>query len=220
MATDAQQNFVGPTGSFSGSDIRVAFSMPAASGKAPLVQLMNNVQTISYSIFREKSPVRALGFVGEKGRSRGARTIAGSIVFTVFDRHVIFDMLRKQSGDANTNSITTENYSDLSYVMIDQMPPFDIIISFANEAGFVSEMVIFGVEFSAEGQVMSIDDLLTENTVQYTASHISLMRPGGYVSAAEAQADGRAAKTFSSIMNSAGSASLRKLVEKTRNPFR
>jgi hypothetical protein len=204
--------------SYAGTDIRAMISMPAADGLDPVLRTLGNLQTISYSIFREKYPVRALGHVGEKGRTRGTRTIAGSMVFTVFDRHVLYDMLRKNPGDMNTNGVMASNYGDLSYVMVDQLPQFDIIIHFANEYGHVSELVIFGVEISAEGQVMSVEDLITENTVQYTATHLALMRPGGYVSAVNRPAN--FVDNFGSIMNKDASSSLQNLIKKTRNPFR
>lgn len=206
--------------SYSGTDIRALVAMPAADGQEPIYKTLANLQTISYSIFREKMPVRALGNVGEKGRTRGPRTIAGSMVFTVFDRHVLFDFMRKTPGDRAVSASTPLQTADMSYVMVDQLPPFDVVIQFANEYGFISEMAIFGIEISAEGQVMSIEDLITENTVQYTASHISIMRPGGYQEITkEIVAGAGYIPTFESIMNS-GSAAIRELAAKTRNIFR
>lgn len=204
--------------SYAGTDIRAMISMPAADGQDPILKVLGNLQTISYSIFREKYPVRALGHVGEKGRTRGTRTIAGSMVFTVFDRHVLYDMLRKSPGDMNTNAVVAPNFSDLAHVMVDQLPQFDIVIHFANEYGYTSELAIFGVEISAEGQVMSVEDLITENTVQYTATHMALMRPGGYISAADR--DAMFSDNFTSIMNKDASSIMQDLIRRTRNPYR
>ena len=204
--------------SFAGTDIRAMVAMPAADGQDPVYKVLGNLQTISYSIFREKFPVRALGCVGERGRTRGNRTIAGSMVFTVFDRHVLFDILRRTPGDVSSNSVTPDNLASLAYVMVDQIPQFDIIIHFANEYGYASELVIFGVEISAEGQVMSVEDLITENTVQYTASHLAVMRPGGYISPVNAPLDYK--DTFRGIMNKEFSPALETLIRKTRNPYR
>ena len=206
--------------SYSGTDIRALIAMPAADGQDPIYRTLANVQTISYSIFREKSPVRALGCVGEKGRTRGPRTIAGSMVFTVFDRHVLYDFMRKTPGDLAVSASSPLQMADLSYVMVDQLPPFDVVIQFANEYGYVSEMAIFGIEISAEGQVMSVEDLITENTLQYTASHVSLMRPGGFVEITKEIAAGVGyIPTFESIMNRKSPA-IRELAAKTRNIFR
>jgi len=214
-----QESIFSPSyNSYAGTDIRAMISMPAANGLDPILKVLPNLQTISYSIFREKYPVRALGHVGEKGRTRGTRTIAGSMVFTVFDRHVLFDMLRRSPGDMNTNAVSAASLADLSYVMVDQLPQFDIIIHFANEYGHASELVIFGAEISAEGQVMSVEDLITENTVQYTATHMALMRPGGYFSAQQSPTEFN--DNFTSLMNKEASPAMEALIRKTRNPYR
>jgi hypothetical protein len=60
--------------------------------------------------------------------------------------------------------------------LLDQLPPVDIIVSFANEYGSVSRMTLYGVEFVNEGQIMSIEDILTENTVSYVARDYDPMR--------------------------------------------
>lgn len=212
--------WAGGYNSYSGADIRATIVMPGSSNEAPIIKTLANLQTISYSIFREKYPVRALGCVGEKNRTRGSRTIAGSMVFTVFDRHVLFDVLKNHPNDLNTNGLTPVGYNDLAYTMIDQLPPFDILIHFANEYGYTSEMVIYGVDISAEGQVMSIEDLITENTVQYTAQHIAIMRPGGYIKAASEAVKAEKNKTFSSILNNPMSPEMVEVVRKTRNIYR
>lgn len=205
--------------SFSGSDIRVSVLMPGVDDAPPISKELGNLQTISYSIFREKSPVRALGFVGERGRTRGSRTIAGSMVFTVFDRHVLYDLLRRHPGDPNTNRVVPKDIADLSYLMVDQIPPFDVIINFANEYGAISQMAILGLDLAAEGQVMSVQDLLTENTVQYTASHLSLMVPGGQIPNSTTSPILDQPRSFRSILNGANSEHLKTAIRKTRNPY-
>lgn len=216
-SSNSSSQFTRSYNSYSGADIRALISMPAEDGEEPITKTLGNLQTISYSIFREKFPVRALGHVGEKGRTRGGRTIAGSMVFTVFDRHVLLDFLRQNPGDRALNSISPSGLADLSHVMVDQIPPFDVVIHFANEYGFASMLVIYGIEISAEGQVMSIEDLITENTLQYTATHMSLMAPDGYINPKERSAP--SPNNFTNIMNRS-SEELQAMIRKTRNPFR
>lgn len=96
----------------------------------------------------------------------GPRSIAGSLVFTVFNKHwmnSIMDQLKDKSVMKNAHFIT------------DELPPFDVTISFANEYGFDSKMAIYGVRIMNEGQVMSINDIYIENTYQYVATDIDLM---------------------------------------------
>ena len=232
--------------SFSGSDIKVMIAVPDGNGGNAIIKEMRNIQTLTYSIFREKGPVRSLGFVGEKGKARGTRTIAGSIVFTVFDRHPLLDLMRANFGDGAPPPGVAEGVNSLAYTLADQLPPFDIILHFANEYGFTAELVLLGVEIMSEGQVQSIQDIITENTVQYTARHMTIMRPGGYLAAfdqaAKDSADDYAyltygpdgeinggrgfigprspKKSFETIMNTTYKGALNQYIQKSHNPFR
>ena len=164
----------------------------------------------------------------QKGRARGTRTIAGSLVFTVFDRHVLWDVMRREHGDNARNSVTQESgYADLEYTLSDQLPPFDIVIHFVNEYGHAAEMVIYGIELSAEGQVMSIQDLITENTMQYTARHMAIMRPGGHKKIKPVVSDQygnpintKESPTFRTLVASTTSAETKRLIALANNPFR
>lgn len=142
---------------------------PAQLYSKPLV--LADIQTLSYSIYREKYPVRTIGMAYPKGFTRGPRTIAGSLIFTMFDRQVLLDVI---------NRIRPDTANDLSTPLIDQLPRFDITITFANEYGAASTMVIYGVELVSEGVTMSIEDLFTENTVSYIAQDMTPMRPDYY----------------------------------------
>lgn len=52
------------------------------------------------------------------------------------------------------------------------MPKFDIICTFVNEAGNVGKMVLYGVDLVHEASVLSIEDIYTEVTYQYVAQDI------------------------------------------------
>jgi hypothetical protein len=84
--------------SFSGADI-IATVTPY--GGRPIV--FAEIQTLSYSIYRPTQPVYALGRINPSGAVRGQRTIAGSLIFIVFDRHVLktvmqsFDFIKDNS---------------------------------------------------------------------------------------------------------------------------
>jgi hypothetical protein len=129
---------------------------------------MGNVSTITYSIFREKAPVRVLGRSHPKGFTAGGRSLAGSMIFVVFDQNPLTDVLQQ------INYI--RNPSDrFSSPLGDQLPPLDLILIFHNEYGHSSIIRLYGVEFTQEGQVHSINDLYTENTMEYVARDIDLM---------------------------------------------
>lgn len=126
------------------------------------------VQTLSATVSRDKHAVRACGTVYPKAFTRGPREIAGSIVFTVFNEHVLYEILDAHASDFDGIAFTS--------ILMDQLPPLDILISFANEYGSISRMTIYGVEFVNEGQVMSIEDMITEQVVTWVARDIDPMR--------------------------------------------
>jgi hypothetical protein len=134
-------------------------------------KVLASCQTLSVSIFRDKQAVRSCGSVYPKAFTRGPREIAGSLIFTVFDEHVLYELLEAHPSDFDSVAYTS--------ALADQLPPFDIIVSFANEYGSLSRMTIYGVEFVNEGGSMGIEDLLTETTISWVARDIDPMRAVG-----------------------------------------
>lgn len=162
--------------SYSGADILATIT---PRGGKPLV--FGELQTISYSIHREKVPVRTLGRINPKGISKGPRTIAGSLIFTVFDRHVLKQVIDSWNipvkGKPNMYGFSENELIELrSRMKTDEMPPFDVTITFENEYGNGKSVIrIYGITILDEGQVMSIDDMMTEQTMSYMAMDIDLL---------------------------------------------
>lgn len=75
--------------SFSGVDIKGVFGS----------KVIAELQAISYSITREKAPIYTMGSADPRSFSRGKRGIAGTLVFIVFDRHVMLSALGGYSPD-------------------------------------------------------------------------------------------------------------------------
>jgi hypothetical protein len=138
-----------------------------------------NLQTISVQTFREKNPVRALGTTYVKAYTRGPRSIAGSMIFTVFNENSLASLIRSMSNDA---TIYGEMDASLSQLINDQLPPVDMTILFTNEYGSLSKMQLYGVEFFTDGQTMSIEDLLTEQQLQFVARDMDPMINLGHIS--------------------------------------
>lgn len=88
-------------------------------------------------------------------------TIAGSMIFTNFDEYFFYKL------ESLKNAIGTGLYP-----LADMLPPFDVVISAANEYGSMSKMRISGITIVDEGGVMSVDDLITETTISYMARGI------------------------------------------------
>ena len=152
--------------SYSGCDMVATLQVSSYSGLKDNVYTLGSLQTISISTHQDKRPVRSLGNINAKEYTMGQRTIAGSLVFAVFDRHFA-DAMFKDSLDAINQ---TESQKISTIILPDELPPFDITISYANEYGHTSRMALYGVRLVNEGQVMSINDIYTENTYQFVAT--------------------------------------------------
>jgi len=131
-------------------------------------KVLTELQTLSISTHRDKNEVRAFGHVYSKGVVRGPRTVAGSMVFTVFNSHVLQELMELHSSEFDQGIVTT--------TIADQIPPMDLTIVFANEYGNISRMAIYGVEIVNEGMVMSIEDLFTESTINFIARDFDPIR--------------------------------------------
>ena len=138
--------------SYSGCDIVVTASLPPSENNESTYFVLGSLQTLSISTHQDKRPVRSLGNMNAKDYVMGQRTIAGSLVFAVFDRHFADKIMKA-----------------VEVGMPDEIPALDLTINFANEYGRTSVMRVLGVKLINEGQVMSINDLYTENTYQFVA---------------------------------------------------
>lgn len=163
VSNNAISNYFG-NNSFSGSDMVAIMHITGIDGVRGTYTL-GSLQTLSYSTSMQRMPVRSIGNVNAKDYVMGQRTIAGSLVFAVFDKHFAYEAMKAIKG------ISEEDY----HFLADELPPFDITITFANEYGKIAKLAIYGVRLVNEGQVMSINDIYTENTYQYVATDIDYL---------------------------------------------
>jgi len=194
--------------SFSGVDMVATFG-----GK-----IIGELQGISYTVQREKAPIYTMGEADPRSYSRGKRGIAGSLVFQVFDRNALLEVMKDRPYVANRYSIPegfevaninintieigvnagliapavgarspTVSRIALDKVLampqyLDQVLPFDIVLTASNEYGGVARMAIHGVEILNEGSSMSIDDMTTETACTWIGCSITNWKDQGYVS--------------------------------------
>lgn len=141
----------------------------------PTTKTLGEIQTVSWSIHRDKAPVRTLGKTYASSYVRNTRSIAGSMVFAVFYQHALHELLFNNFKYYSTGTIDFDK-SQYTSTLLDQLPPLDISLVFANEYGAVSHMGLYGVEFFQEGATHSVEDIYTENTVSYVARDLDPMR--------------------------------------------
>lgn len=136
--------------SYSGAEITPVIDMP---GRIDNPIVIGEIHTISYSTHSEIVPVRLLSSRRVAGFSRGPRTVAGTLIFTVFEQ----DVVRKLAPEY------------MNGILIDEMPPFNINVVCKNDSGAMSRYAILGVRLVDSGMVMSVDNIITENTISYIA---------------------------------------------------
>ena len=150
--------------SFSGHDMVCTIDIPMPNGES-LSKVIGALQTVTYSIHDEKTPVRCLGDMNAKGYVFGPRTIAGTLIFSVFDRHWMHDIMKEYLAKKQV----------VAHFLADELPPFNMKISCANEYGNKARLAIYGITLVNEGQVMSINDVYTENTYQFFAMDVDYL---------------------------------------------
>lgn len=147
----------------------------AEKSNVPQSKVLAELQTISISSYRETGNVRTLGSVYPRGYTVGPRSIAGSMIFTIFHEHVLHEVLNAQTSAYSTGAGDFDRFR-YTTMLPDQLPPLDLSLVFANEYGAISNMGLYGVKFFQEGMTFSIQDIYSENTVQYMALDFDPLR--------------------------------------------
>jgi hypothetical protein len=175
---------------FSGADISCNFNGTT----------VGTLSGITWSVTREKAPVYTMGSPNPRSFSRGKRGIAGSLIFTTFDRPALYNLIRDGINKdelkiwtrewnlmPNMNSTVATNIasveSSLSGVRsvapyyADQVLPFDVTITYLNEYGQAAVKSVYGVELLNEGSGASMDDIVIEETMTFIAREVGPMIP-------------------------------------------
>lgn len=119
-----------------------------------------NLQTLSVSTTRDIAAARPLGSAWVDEYSRGARSAAGTLAFTMFDG----DAFRKLAG---VREGTTRE--DLRWYAPDDLPEFNIVISATNEYGHTVSGILLGVVITNTGVTTGVQDVYTEQMASYVA---------------------------------------------------
>jgi hypothetical protein len=154
--------------SFAGTDITVVAYIPyvdSVISSSRQYKKFAEIQTISISSTRSMSPIRVLGKSSPAGYTRGARTFAGTMVFASLNHDVFQEMY--------TVGIQESAFYHSTSQISDQLPPFTIVITAANEKGAAAVQAIYGITLVNYGTTYSIDDLYTEVTYTYVAQDVS-----------------------------------------------
>lgn len=182
--------------SMSGSNTTVIFEIPMPDSKdGSVFILMRSIISISVSTSRAKMPIIPLGENTVNGFALGNKTVAGSIIKALtfndeFTKQIqfftekslkdrknkFFYMLgSKTFFDSGTYEISHKNFDS---IMRDDLVPFNIhTFSYSEYTGIKNKFLmnsIYGCTLINEGQVQSIENLITENTFTYVAKYAKL----------------------------------------------
>lgn len=141
---------------FSGSDTLAFMLFPGAK---PI--LMGQISTVSYSTFRDKKPVNLINRINVAGFTNGNRVCAGTMVFTLINKHWVNDVRTR-----------VEWLNDYLFIKPDELPPFDVMLISGNELGHTCVMKMYGVRLLDDAQVNSVEDLFTENQSGFICADI------------------------------------------------
>jgi hypothetical protein len=186
------------TATFSGADIICSITVPLATNDiangplqlATAPTIVGGLDTISISTHRDSVPVRNCGGssanrANPKGFTRGPRTIAGSLIFKMFDveslyavQHQVQEFYQAASTKYAAYYSNAQIASLIPYLNVDELPPFDVTITLANESGMAAVEKIFGVQIITNGHIAGINDLYMEEQMSYCALGHSTLRPG------------------------------------------
>lgn len=168
---------------YTGADIRAVMYMPlygARNKSSQKFKVFADLQTISISRTRSVSPVRVLGRADPIGYTRGARTIAGTMVFAVITKDAfneIYDV-----------SVAESLMSSSTGFVADQLPPFSVVIVASNEHGGVAMQILHGITLTNYGTTYSVNDMYTEATYTYVATQLTPLNVDPhYIRAMQAQ---------------------------------
>jgi len=194
MASTELGRFTETYTTFSGADIVAVFGGVT----------IGSLSGITWSVTREKAPIYTMGSPNPRSFSRGKRGIAGSLIFTMFDRPSLYKMLENAHSNQSGLRYFTRAHNVLPGAMgfgdeternrgivpvgnqevsiqrgipyyADQIPPFDVTISFANEYGQAAVRSIYGLEILNEGSGASMDDVVIEETMTFVARDLGPM---------------------------------------------
>jgi len=163
------------TSVFTASDCRIMVEIPqtpvfnGSAVKSRVAKQLLEATTMSVSIHRSKSPVRAFGYANPKGFARGSRTIAGTMVLSRTSAEALYLFLQSE--------LMADLTKDTMYVKLDQLPPLDFTLLFFSEMGYASSQRLLGVEFVTDGSVVSVQDAILEQQITWMAADFTPLTP-------------------------------------------
>jgi hypothetical protein len=144
---------------------------------------MGSAITVSYSVYRSKTPVFNCGNSLIDGFAIGHKYVAGSIVSTMFLKDELSDFIQKNNDIEeiknseyavySENLMRKQSLKEIHTSMKDDIAAFNMHIIFTSEYSLkATRIIIYDATFINNGQVMSVNDIITEGTLSFVARDI------------------------------------------------
>lgn len=174
-----------------GTIVRTLLEFPnySSDGKSAVIEL-DDVMTLSYSVYRAKPPVVTLGQNSVSGYALGVKTVAGSMVRSVFmtDKLSEFQvkcyLMNQEEIEDRLSGLDSKipsgvPFKDQLSIMKDDLAYFNIHTMAVSEVNkydtttpYMKLESIIGAMILNNGQIYSIEDLVTESTFSFQAKAV------------------------------------------------
>lgn len=169
--------------SLGGSSTHVLINFHLINSDGDIVDIpvyFGTVITVSYSVYRNKASVFNMGNNLIDGFAIGNKYVAGSIIKGVFNNDDFNGLLNNIKNGLLSIPVdkiaSASNKKVVHSLMKDDLLSCDINIIYTNEyTGAVKSEVIYDATFINNGQVASINDIITETTLSYVARAVKTM---------------------------------------------
>lgn len=95
-----------------------------------------------------------------------------------WDKKMTDHINSNSSGDTTTAAAASRTKAisaNTMPVVADEIPPFDITVSMANEYGASSVLILYGCEILNEGSQMSVDNIQTQKACTFVARRVKAL---------------------------------------------
>lgn len=187
---ETEQEFI----AIPGTSVKILLEFPQYNidGKTAILML-DDAMTISFSSYRVKAPVTTLGQTSVGGFGLGTRMVAGSIIRSIFTTDNLTELQSKvfledqENIERRLKGLDRQLPSGLPLkdqisIVQDDLTSFNIHIyattEYTHKIGSSGNVpyerfeTIIGATVTNMGQVYSIEDLITENTISFQAKAI------------------------------------------------
>lgn len=186
-----KQNLVQTYKAIPGTIVKVLIEFPDYSNGNSAVIELDDVMTLSYSVFRVKAPVVTLGQSGVGGYGLGVKTVAGTMIRSVFMTDAISEfqtkcyLMNQQQIQERLSNIDGKIPSgvplkdhlafmkdDLAYFNIHMVSVTEETKSYLDQTPFMRQEMIIGAMIINNGQTYSVEDLITETSFSFQAKAV------------------------------------------------